>query len=249
MTSINNDKDLNSEEVSSGKDDKTLKTIILHYFESLKNKSSKIKHLYITFCSILSFIVGVFFTNFLLSFNYKKQSKITNKLQLKLNQRNNELQQVTERLTNEIQLSRAAAQHNTKLLKEKDYFERLYQIQLRNVNELNSQLENQNEIIIDSREKIVQLENEINNKENELNHLQTEMNEQKVKIEQISNEIALLKSQLEKKETELESNKLKINTLKETQRIFEYVLSKTSPQLASRIINQIHRTNKDTPLT
>ena len=190
---------------------------------------------------ILSFLAGS-----VIGFSFQKTEPVNHRmaeLENLLADRQTNLQIATERLNNEIQISRAAAQHNMTLNKQKEHFQAQYLIQLRNLNLANEEIQKHVKVIEQCRGKIETLENEIEKYQRSTKELSHQVTERDGKIYELNESIEKLNKQIQESQQVVEKQKLEISTLKETHRIFEYVLTKASPELASRIINQIHRVN------
>ncbi|KAF0976130.1 hypothetical protein FDP41_004805 [Naegleria fowleri] len=194
---------------------------------------------------LLSFVAGS-----LLSFSFSNlKSRQTNdemksrilSLENSLKEKQYELHLATDRLNKEIQISKAASQHNISLNKQKEYFETQFNIQSRNLNLANQQIEKYEETISKCREKIEDLERQIESYKNNITHLEGDLKDHQLVIQDLNLKINHLENQVKENERMIEKQKQRIVNLKETHKIFEYVLTKASPQLAERIINQIHR--------
>ncbi|KAG2381397.1 hypothetical protein C9374_006386 [Naegleria lovaniensis] len=189
---------------------------------SLK-KSDFITPLVLT--GLLSFVAGS-----VLSFSFSN---------LKTRQTHHEMN--SRMLNKEIQISKAASQHNISLNKQKEYFETQFNIQSRNLNLANQQIEKHEETISKCREKIEHLEKQIENFKKDIIKFEEDLNMKQHNITDLNLKINQLENQVLENEKVIDKQKQRIVNLKETHRIFEYVLTKASPQLAERIINQIHR--------
>ncbi len=156
-------------------------------------------------------------------------------LSLSLREKIDELHRCYNDLSLQIDINKEAIEHNAKMQKYQEELEKKMEVRKQQVHNLDKERTTLQEQLQNCRQKIEVLEQSTETMKQTIESLHQEKSEQSHQIELLKHQLVEIDQKMQQKQRDLDGMTMELKKAEQTRKVFEYVMTKFSPDLALKV--------------